>query len=36
MRAVIEAAKEFAAILGCGLCVMALLWIGAVATGIWQ
>lgn len=32
----IEAAKELAAILGCSACVMGLLWIAAVATGIWQ
>lgn len=36
MIAVIEAAKELAAILGCSACVMGLLWIAAVATGIWQ
>jgi len=36
MTAVIEAAKDFAAIVGCAACAMGLLWIGAVATGIWQ
>lgn len=36
MSAVIEATKDFAAIVGCGICAMGLLWLGAVATGIWQ
>lgn len=36
MTDVIEATKDFAAIVGCAACAMGLLWIGAVATGIWQ
>lgn len=36
MKAFIEATKDIAAIVGCSVCAMGLLWIGAVATGIWQ
>jgi hypothetical protein len=36
MKAVIEATKDFAAIVACSVCAMGLLWLAAVATGIWQ
>lgn len=36
MKFFIEATKDVAAIAGCAGCALGILWIAAVATGIWK